>query len=68
MKIAILDITGRNAVQYNPALCNAIARIEEDVTLLSPTLKCSKQSFKYFRLLDLVPQSCLLYTSDAADD
>ncbi|WP_288318170.1 glycosyltransferase [Xylanibacter caecicola] len=57
MKIAILDITGRNAVQYNPALCNAIARIEEDVTLLSPTLKCSKQSFKYFRLLDLVPQS-----------
>lgn len=57
MKIAVLDITGRNAVQYNPSLCNALVNIEADVTLLSPTLKTSNRAFKYFRLADLVPKS-----------
>lgn len=57
MKIAVLDITGRNAIQYNPALCNAISRIEKDITLLSPTLSCTERGFKYVRLLNLLPKS-----------
>ena len=57
MRIAVLDITGRNAVQYNPSLCNALEKIEKDITLLCPTLKCSQRNFKYFRIAEVVPKS-----------
>lgn len=57
MKIVILDITGRNAVQYNPSLCNALSKIEKNVTLLSPTLSCAERNFKYIHLINLVPKS-----------
>lgn len=63
MKIAVLDITGRNAIQYNPALCNAISRVEKDITLLSPTLSCTERGFKYVRLLNLLPKSWLNKTT-----
>lgn len=57
MKIVVLDITGRNAVQYNPSLCNALSEVEKDVTLLAPTLGCTESFFKYIRLLSLIPKS-----------
>lgn len=57
MKIIVLDITGRNAIQYNPSLCNALSKFEKDVTLLSPRLNCTDKHFKYIRLFNLIPKS-----------
>lgn len=57
MRIAILDITSRNANQYNPSLCKALVKDENDVTLLSPTLMSGDYTFSYFKLLKLVPKS-----------
>lgn len=57
MKIAILDITSRNAAQYNPALCKALSEIDEmvEVTLVAPKLKGEAHGFKYKKLWTLVP-------------
>lgn len=59
MRIAVVDITGRNAAQYNPALCNHLGRVEKsnDVVLLSPTLYETAESFRWVKLLSLVPQT-----------
>lgn len=57
MKIIVLDVTGRNAVQYNPSLCNSLSKYEKNVTLLSPTLNCTEKHFKYIRLFNLMPKS-----------
>lgn len=57
MKIAVLDITSRNAVQYNPSLCKALANEGVDVTLLAPSLKGNYEEFAYLKLLKIVPQS-----------
>lgn len=58
MKVIILDITGRNPVQYNPSLCSSLAKIEGvNVILLSPTLKSTPCGYVYKKLLKLVPDS-----------
>ena len=59
MKIAVLDITGRNASQYNPSLCKALSdNLPDDtVILMSPTCYIEPHGFKYKQLLRLVPQS-----------
>lgn len=57
MKIAILDITSRNAAQYNPALCKALSDInkEGEVTLVAPKLHGVANGFKFMKLLTIVP-------------
>ena len=57
MKIVILDITSRNAVQYNPALCKALSAIIEkgEVTLVAPKLHGVAIGYNYKRLLTIVP-------------
>ena len=58
MRIFVLDITSRNADQYNPQLCNKLveyAPLGSDVTLLANLLTTKKKSFKFLKLLDLVP-------------
>lgn len=57
MKIAVLDISSKNAVQYNPSLCKALGEEGCQVILIAPTLKGCHKDFAYFRLLSLVPQS-----------
>ena len=59
MRIAIIDITGRNAAQYNPSLCNNLGKIEKsnEVVLLSPTLYENAEAFKWLKLITLVPQA-----------
>lgn len=59
MRIAVVDITGRNAAQYNPSLCNNLGRVEKgnDVVLLSPTLYETAESFRWVKLLSLVPRA-----------
>lgn len=58
MKIAIVDITGRNASQYNPSLCKALAQIEGvNVTLISPTLSECNIGYSYKKLLKIIPDS-----------
>lgn len=58
MKIAVVDITGRNASQYNPSLCSALAQIEGvNVTLLSPTLSVNNVGYSYIKLLKIIPDS-----------
>lgn len=63
MKIAILDITSRNAVLYNPSLCNSLSKIESDVTLLTPKMGIKNVRFKHFKLLNLVPKSWISRTT-----
>lgn len=57
MKIAILDITSRNAVQYNPALCKGLSDInkEGEVTLVAPKLHGVANGYKFKKLLTIVP-------------
>lgn len=57
MKIAILDITSRNAAQYNPALCKALSDINKEggVTLVAPKLHGVANGFKFKKLLTIVP-------------
>lgn len=57
MRIAILDITSRNAVQYNPALCKALSDINKDgeVTLVAPKLHGVPNGYKFKKLLTIVP-------------
>lgn len=63
MKIAVLDITSRNAVLYNPSLCNSLSKIESDVTLLSPKIGVKDVSFKHNKLLNLIPDSWVSKTT-----
>lgn len=59
MKIFILDITARNAVQYDPALCNSIGKIsidKNDIYLLSNTRQGRPQYYKFVKLLNFVPE------------
>ena len=59
MKIVVVDITGRNAAQYNPSLCKALGANgqEYEIILLSPTLYDEPKNYKWVRLLSLVPKS-----------
>lgn len=60
MKVVILDITGRNPVQYNPSLCSSLANIKGvNVTLLAPKLKAIPNGYKFNKLLKLVPDSII---------
>ena len=58
MRIFVLDITSRNASQYNPQLCNKLAEyapLGSEVTLLANSLTTKVKLFKFVKLLDLVP-------------
>lgn len=59
MKIAVLDITSRNAKQYNPSLCKALAEnlVNGEVELLAPRLSINPVNFKYRKLFNIVPAS-----------
>lgn len=59
MKVVVVDITGRNAAQYNPSLCKALGANgqEYEIILLSPTLYDEPKNYKWVRLLSLVPKS-----------
>lgn len=59
MKIVVLDITSRNAIQYNPALCNALADNNDSgsVVLLSTENYGDSNRYKYQKLFRLVPLS-----------
>ena len=59
MKIFVVDITGRNATQYNPSLCKAIGGYytDDEIILLCPTLYDEPKGYKWVRLLSLVPKS-----------
>ena len=65
MKVAVLDITSRNADQYNPALCNALGNEGADVTLLAPVLRGKRLKFSFFALLKLIPAKWEYNTSSA---
>lgn len=59
MKVFVLDITSRNAVQYNPALCNALSSIlpsDSNITLISTENHGNSNKFKFVQLLNLVPE------------
>lgn len=64
MKIVILDITARNAVQYNPSLCEALACSDSSnsVTLLSPKLAIPARYYNYKKLLRIIPDAWELST------
>ncbi len=56
MNIVVLDITSRNAVQYNPALCNALADNNAgSVVLLSTENYGDYNRYKFKKLFRLVP-------------
>lgn len=59
MNIVVLDITSRNAVQYNPALCNALSENNESgsVVLLSTENYGDSNRYKFKKLFRLVPLS-----------
>ena len=58
MNIFVLDITGRNATQYNPSLCSSLAQVEGvKVTLLSPTLSECNGGYTYKKLIKLIPDN-----------
>lgn len=65
MRIIILDITARNAKQYNPSLCRSIAlnRPNDEVILMSPDCGMSNEGFVYKKLLRIVPHSINSSTS-----
>lgn len=58
MKIVVLDITGRNAVQYNPSLCKALAAnlSNGEVVLIAPDIYKVPEGFKFKKLISLVPK------------
>lgn len=57
MNIVVLDITGRNATQYNPSLCTSLSEREGlNVTLLSPTLHCKPSGYCYKKLFKIIPE------------
>lgn len=59
MRIFVLDITSRNADQYDPQLCNKLseyAPLGSEVILLSNSLKTEQRLFKFIKLLDLIPR------------
>lgn len=59
MRIAIVDITGRNPSLYNPSLCSKLSKHKPnvDITLCSPTLSVSPEGFCWFKLISLLPKS-----------
>lgn len=58
MKIAILDITARNAVQYNPSLCKELAKIADNkVVLLAPKLSEEALGYQFKSLIRIVPNN-----------
>ena len=59
MKVIVVDITGRNAAQYNPSLCKAIGGNypDDEIILLCPTLYDEPKYFKWIKLLSFVPKS-----------
>lgn len=67
MKIVVLDITGRNAEQYNPALCNKLSQYTSnaDIVLMAPTCYGSPHGFSYKKLCRFVPLSQTSSTSKA---
>ena len=57
MKVLMLDITGRNPVQYNPSLCEGLAKAlpGSEITLAS-TKDIGSQFYKFKKLITLVPE------------
>lgn len=58
MKIVVVDITSRNAEQYNPSLCKALADNLPDgkVVLMAPDLYRKPEGFIFKRLINLLPK------------
>ncbi len=58
MKIVVVDITSRNAEQYNPSLCKALADNlpEGKVVLMAPDLYRKPEGFIFKRLINLIPK------------
>ena len=58
MKVVVLDITSRNAEQYNPSLCEALAENLPNgkVVLMSPALYRTPRGFSYKKLISLIPK------------
>ena len=54
----MLDITSRNAEQYNPSLCEALAESLPNgkVVLMSPILYRNPRGFSYKKLISLIPK------------
>lgn len=58
MKIVVVDITSRNAEQYNPSLCKALADNlpEGKVILMAPDLYRKPEGYIFKRLINLLPK------------
>lgn len=58
MKVVVVDITSRNAEQYNPSLCKALAYNlpEGEVVLMAPDLYRKPEGFIFKRLINLLPK------------
>lgn len=59
MKIAVLDITSRNAVQYNPSLCSQLGAQSDKVNsvyLLSLSDYGDQKNYKFIKLCRLIPE------------
>jgi glycosyltransferase involved in cell wall biosynthesis len=58
MKIVVLDITGRNAEQYNPSLCKGISDnlSSGKVILMTTNLYIKPEGYSFRKLLTLVPK------------
>lgn len=59
MKIAVVDLTNRNAVQYNPSLCNNIASLlskDDKAYLLTNGKNCSQNGYVHVKLFKFVPE------------
>lgn len=65
MEIAVVDITGRNAAQYNPSLCKALSSQNKggNVSLYSPTHDGIPEGYNWIRLISLVPKSMISSSS-----
>lgn len=60
MNIVVLDITNRNADQYNPALCSALVKVlpsDSSVTLLSTNISEEPKGYSFKTLVRIVPNS-----------
>lgn len=58
MKIIVLDITARNAVQYNPSLCEGLCAVSPNssITLVSTALQGGPKGYTFKKLPTLVPK------------
>ena len=58
MKAVIIDITGRNASQYNPSLCSSLSKYDNlDISLMSPIIPPDHEGYGYIKLIKIIPDS-----------